>query len=203
MSAAAASGGRGTAVARSTERRWIADVEDDFGAWGEIYLDGERHVASLQYGPAPAFPRARTLPAGPASDDAVLVTCAYLSDPSSPWALQSLFLACIGACHERNVPAVEAFAVVHAAEAEFAERFLHHRTIFPRDFLADYGFAHAPQHRAGRAHAPRARRAPARDRGRARRTGRPACGRDHHRASRPRGAGVVRFPGTPGTQAYG
>ena len=71
----------------------------------------------------------------------MLVTCAYLSDPSSPWSLQSLFLACIGECHERRVTAIEAFAVVHAAEAEFAERFLHHRTIFPRDFLADYGFA--------------------------------------------------------------
>jgi hypothetical protein len=126
---------------RSVEkRRWIQDIEDEFGAWGEIYLDGDRHVASLQYGPAPAFPRARTLPAGPASDDAVLVTCAYLSDPSSPWSLQSLFLACIGACHERRVPAIEAFAFVHAPEAEFAERFLRHRTVFPRDFLADYGF---------------------------------------------------------------
>ena len=126
---------------RSTDkRRWIQGVEEEFGAWGEVYLDGDRHVASLQYAPAPAFPRARTLPAGPASDDAVLVTCAYLSDPSSPWSLQSLFLACIGACHERGLPAIEAFAFVHAAEAEFAERFLHHRTVFPRDFLADYGF---------------------------------------------------------------
>jgi len=123
------------------KRHWIQDIEDDFGAWGEVYLDGDRHVASLQYGPAAAFPRARTLPAGPASDDAVLVTCAYLSDPSSPWSLQSLFLACIGACHERRVTAIEAFAFVHAAEAEFAERFLGHRTVFPRDFLADYGFA--------------------------------------------------------------
>jgi hypothetical protein len=122
-------------------RRWIHDIEDDFGAWGEVYFDGDRHVASLQYGPAPAFPRARTLPAGPPSDDAVLVTCAYLSDPSSPWSLQSLFLACIGACHERRVTALEAFGVVHAPESEFAERFLQHRTIFPRDFLADYGFA--------------------------------------------------------------
>jgi hypothetical protein len=123
------------------KRGWIEDVEYDFGSWGEVYLDGDRHVASLQYGPAPAFPRARTLPAGPASDDAVLVTCAYLSDPSSPWALQSLFLACIGACHERNATALEAFGVVHAPEAEFAELFLRHRTIFPRDFLADYGFS--------------------------------------------------------------
>jgi hypothetical protein len=32
-------------------------------------------------------------------------------------------------------------SLLAAAEAEFAERFLHHRTIFPRDFLADYGFA--------------------------------------------------------------
>ena len=85
-------------------------------------------------------PARTTLPAGPASDDAVLVTCAYLWDPSSPWSLQSLFLACIGACHERRVPAIEAFGFVHAADAEFAERFLQHRTIFPRDFLADYGF---------------------------------------------------------------
>ena len=38
------------------------------------------------------------------------------------------------------MPAIEAFAFVHAAEAEFAARFLHHRTVFPRDFLADYGF---------------------------------------------------------------
>ena len=131
-----------TSGTRSLDKqRWIEDVEDDFGAWGEVYLDGDRHIASLQYGPAPAFPRARTLPAGPPSDDAVLVTCAYLSDPASPWSLQSLFLACIGACHERQVPALEAFAVVHAAEAELADRFLHHRTVFPRDFLVDYGFA--------------------------------------------------------------
>ena len=122
------------------KHRWVHETEEEFGSWGKVYVEDGRHVASLQYGPAPAFPRARTLPAGPASADAVLITCAYLSDPHSPWALQSLFLACIGACHERDVPAIEAFAFVHAAEAEFAERFLHHRTVFPRDFLADYGF---------------------------------------------------------------
>ena len=184
-SAAAASGGRERAGAASTSGAGSQDVEDDFGAWGEVYLDGDRHVASLQYGPAPAFPRARTLPAGPASDDAVLVTCAYLSDPSSPWSLQSLFLACIGACHERRVTAIEAFAVVHAAEAEFAERFLHHRTIFPRDFLADYGFATLRS--AGRVELMRLELGGLQpvDRGRARRAGRAARGGDHHRAARP------------------
>ena len=121
-------------------RRWIDDVESSFGAWGKLYVEDGVHIASLQYGPAPDFPRARTLPAGPASDDAVLVTCAYLTDPHSPWALQSLFLACISECRDRRLPAVEAFAFAHGSDAEFEERFLVHRTIFPRDFLADYGF---------------------------------------------------------------
>jgi len=120
--------------------RWIDEIEAGFGAWGKVYLDGDRHVASLQYGPAEAFPRARDLPAGPPSDDAVLVTCAYLADPMSPWALQGLFLACIGEARDRGAAAVEAFAHRYAPEEGFAARFLAHRTLFPRDFLADFGF---------------------------------------------------------------
>ena len=121
------------------KRRWIQGVEEIWTLGGG--LRRRRAACGLAAIRACAGVSARTsLPAGPASDDAVLVTCAYLSDPSSPWSLQSLFLACIGACHERALPAIEAFAFVHAAEAEFAERFLNHRTVFPRDFLADYGF---------------------------------------------------------------
>ena len=120
--------------------RWIEDVETEFGAWGALYVEDGRQVASLQYGPAAAFPRAVDMPAGPPSADAVLVTCAYLTDPTSPWALQSLFLACIGEARDRRASAVEAFAYRHAPDAAFATRFLVHRTIFPRDFLADFGF---------------------------------------------------------------
>ena len=130
------------AGARALDReRWADDVEERFGAWGKVYLEGARHVGSLQYGPADAFARAAALPAGPPSPDAVLVTCAYLSDRSSPWALQSLFLACLGECRDNARDAVEAFAYRYPAGEEFAGRFLTHRTIFPRDFLADLGFA--------------------------------------------------------------
>jgi hypothetical protein len=127
--------------AREADRgRWIGEVEERFGSWGKLYMDGERHVASLQYGPAQAFPRGASLPAGPPSGDAVLVTCSYISDPSSPWALQSLFLACLGESKDRGAAAVEAFAYVYEQRGDFESRFLHHRTIFPRDFLADLGF---------------------------------------------------------------
>jgi hypothetical protein len=127
--------------AREVDRpRWIEEFEGRYGSWGKLYLDGDRHVGSLQYGPAHAFPRGASMPAGPPSDDAVLVTCSYLSDPSSPWALQSLFLACLGESKDRGAPAVEAFAYVYEQREDFDARFLEHRTIFPRDFLADLGF---------------------------------------------------------------
>jgi hypothetical protein len=78
----------------------------------------------------------------------VLVTCAYLVDAHSPWVLQSLFLAAIGECRDRGLPALETFGYRYPSGEGFASRFLGHRTIFPADFLHDLGFH--PQRSAGR-----------------------------------------------------
>jgi hypothetical protein len=124
-----------------SKERWIERVEDEWGAWGTVYYDDDGSVlGSMQYGPAGLFPRADELPAGPASEDAVLVTCAYLVDQRSPWVMQSLFLAAIGDVRDRGGKALEAFAHRYAEGESFSERFLVHKTIFPRDFLADFGF---------------------------------------------------------------
>jgi hypothetical protein len=81
----------------AAKERWAERVEEDWGAWGTLYqAEGDRLVGFVQYGPSDQFPRGAELPAGPPSADAVLVTCAYLVDLSSPWVLQSLFLAAIG-----------------------------------------------------------------------------------------------------------
>ena len=127
---------------RSTDKRkWIRDAEDEWGAWGTVYQDdGGRLLGSMQYGPVELFPRARELPAGPASDDAVLVTCAYLTDPSRPWVMQSLFLTAIGDARDRGARALEAFAYRYPEGESQYERFQVHKTIFPRDFLSDFGF---------------------------------------------------------------
>ena len=140
------------------------DAEDEFGPWGKLYRDETGVIGLIQYGPAQEFPRAQTLPAGPPSRDAVLVTCAYLTDAQSPWVLQSLFLAAIGECRDRGRPALEAFAYRYPSGEDFATRFLGHRTIFPADFLADFGFHGRRSAGTDRAHAAR----PARDRARAR-----------------------------------
>ena len=121
--------------------RWRERVESEWGAWGTLYVDGDGHLlGSMQYGPAALFPRADELPAGPPSRDAVLVTCAYLADPSTPWVMQSLFLAAIGDARDRGAAALETFSYAYREGESMHERFLVHRTVFPRDFLADLGF---------------------------------------------------------------
>ena len=165
--------------------RWIEKLEDEFGAFGTVYYDSDgRVLGSMQYGPAAAFPRATELPAGPASDDAILVTCAYLVASSSPWVLQSLFLAAIGEARDRGARGLEAFSYRYPEGESAYERFRVHKTVFPQDFLADFGFevvrtSGRDQPLAPRARRPRARRGrraregAARGAGRIRRTG--AC----------------------------
>jgi hypothetical protein len=131
-----------TREGRSTDkRRWIEGAETSFGPWGTVYYDADgRVLGSMQFGPAELFPRAAELPAGPPSDDAVLVTCAYLIEQSSPWVLQSLFLAAIGDARDRGAKALETFAYRYREGESQYWRFQVHKTIFPADFLADFGF---------------------------------------------------------------
>ncbi len=125
----------------SDKERWIDKAEADWGAWGTVYYDDDgRVLGSMQYGPAQLFPRAAELPAGPPADDAVLVTCAYLVDAASPWVMQSLFLAAIGDAKDRGAKALETFAYQYPEGESLSERFLVHKTVFPRDFLSDFGF---------------------------------------------------------------
>ncbi len=119
----------------------MENVELEFGAFGTVYYDGDgRVLGSMKYGPAPLFPRAYELPGGPPSDDAMLVTCAYVLDESSPWVLQSLFLAAIGEARDRGAACVEAFSYRYEDGESAYERFRVHKTVFPADFLGDFGF---------------------------------------------------------------
>jgi len=54
--------------------------------------------------------------------------------------MQSLFLAAIGDARDRGAKALETFAYGYREGESMYERFLVHRTVFPRDFLADFGF---------------------------------------------------------------
>ena len=121
--------------------RWMETVETEYGAFGTVYYDGDgRVLGSMQHGPVEAFPRARELPGGPATPGAMLVTCAYLLAETSPWVLQSLFLAAIGEARDRGFAGLEAFSYRYPEGETAYERFRVHKTVFPQDFLADFGF---------------------------------------------------------------
>ena len=123
--------------------RWLERAEDEWGSWGVVYHDDDddgKLLGSMQFGPARLFPRAAELPAGPPSDDAVLVTCAYLVAGAAQWVEQSLFLAAIGEARDKGARALETFAYRYRDDTPAREKFLVHRTVFPRDFLADFGF---------------------------------------------------------------
>jgi hypothetical protein len=114
--------------------RWRDKAESDWGSWGTLYVDDDgRLLGSMQYGPVSLFPRALELPAGPPSPDAVLVTCAYLADPSMPWVMQSLFLGAIGDARDRGARALETFAYRYAeGESLSVSRPSHCASRFPR-----------------------------------------------------------------------
>jgi hypothetical protein len=121
--------------------KWADRIEDEWGAWGTLYFaENDRLLGFIQCGPVDHFPRGQDLPAGPPSEDAVLIACAYLVDLSSPWVIQSLFLSVIGEARDRGVKAIETFGYRYPEGESGYERFFVHRTIFPSDFLADFGF---------------------------------------------------------------
>ncbi len=130
---------RGNSTA--SKERWIERVEEEAGEWGTIYYDDDASVlGSMQYGPSGYFPRAADLPAGPPSEDAVLVTCAYLTHRAGEWVEKSLLLAAIGEARDQGAKALEAFAYRYPEGEKGIQRQLVHRTVFPREFLDDFGF---------------------------------------------------------------
>ena len=135
------------------------------------------------------------LPAGPPSPEAVLVTCAYVVDSATPWVMQSLFLAAIGDAKDRGAKALEAFAYRYPEGESTYERFLVHRTVFPSDFLADFGFRTVRVAGAGRARAARARRADPGARGHA---GAGLPGAEGGADAGARAAAALIEPGVPG-----
>ena len=54
--------------------------------------------------------------------------------------MQSLFLTAIGDARDKGARALEAFSYRYGDTDSTFERFQVHKTIFPRDFLADFGF---------------------------------------------------------------
>jgi hypothetical protein len=132
-----------TSTSSDVKARWVASFEEEHGAWGRILLDGDVFVGMLQYGPASAFPRARTLPTGPPRADGALLTCVFLDDADPVGALERLLLEALADLKSRDVPSVDAFATAIGEGAEAG-----HHTLLDHAQLERLGFS--PVRRRGK-----------------------------------------------------
>ena len=142
MSVTSASGGSPAAAASVDKERWIERIEGEFGAFGTVYYDNDgRVLGSMQYGPAPLFPRAQELPAGPPSrrgdPDHVRLRRRRVEPVGAPVALprRDRRGPRPGRRVGRGVLVSLPGGRVCATSASSC-----HKTVFPADFLADFGF---------------------------------------------------------------
>ncbi len=92
------------------KRKWIRGTEEEWGAWGTVYYD---------------------------DDGRLLGSMQYGPSDLFPRAAE---LTAIGDARDKGARALEAFAYRYGPGDSPYERFQVHKTIFPRDFLADFGF---------------------------------------------------------------
>jgi len=122
------------------KQSWSESFERRHGPFGRILRDGDRFRGMIQYGPSSAFPRALTLPAGPATRGAALVTCCFLEGDDPKGLCERLLLEALADVKSRGFRNVEAFALGYPDDVPTADRFVGHHTLFDRDFLASLGF---------------------------------------------------------------
>ena len=91
---------------------------DRGGSCGKLLFVGNAVVGYAQYAPAQFLPGAREYPAGPVSEDAVLLACLFIPKPKFRGrGLGSLFLeAILEELSARGIQAVETFARRGSAE---------------------------------------------------------------------------------------
>ena len=108
---------------------------------GTLYHgDDDRLLGFDAVGPSELLPRAHELRRVRRRRTPCSSRAPTSSISQTPWVMQSLFLTAIGEARDRGVKAIETFGYRYPEGETAYERFLVHRTIFPADFLADFGF---------------------------------------------------------------
>jgi GNAT superfamily N-acetyltransferase len=136
----------GEAVAE--KEAWLSRVLLEWGSCGRVlYVDGEA-VGYVCFAPAPFFPGAETLPTAPASEDAVLLSTAWVDPAHTGGGLGRMLMQGVmrDLVKRGGVRAVEAFGDVKAPRPR--EVAATGSCVLPADYLLRVGFkTHRPHPR--------------------------------------------------------
>jgi hypothetical protein len=119
---------------------WERRVTDAAGTFGKALVDDEAVLGWMQAAPAPLVPRAKSLPAGPPSADAWLITCVYLYDEEYLQGFQRLINELQADLKRREVAALEAFALCATLPADRFRGYLREINLFNHETLEGSGF---------------------------------------------------------------
>jgi hypothetical protein len=125
------------AAVRADWERQVTEAADTFG---KALVDDEAVLGWMQAAPAALVPRARRLPAGPASADAWLITCVYLYDEEYLQGFQRLLNELQADLKRRKVVALEAFALCATVPADRFRGYLREINLFNHEILEGNGF---------------------------------------------------------------
>lgn len=115
-------------------------MEAEAGFFGRALLDDAAVIGWMQVAPAGLLARARSLPAGPPSADAYVLTCSYFYDDEYLHGFQRLLQEVEASLKHRKVAALEAFGLRRARPEGAFRAYLRELNLFHPDVLEGSGF---------------------------------------------------------------
>ncbi len=94
------------------KRAWLRRVREEWGSCGKFLIIDDKAVGYAQYAPARFFPGVEACPAGPVSEDAVLISCLFIPEEEHRGRGHgsALLAAVLDELRGRDIAAVETFA---------------------------------------------------------------------------------------------
>jgi hypothetical protein len=130
----------GVVPAPGLRRTWERDVEGETGFFGRALLEDGAVVGWMHTAPARLLPRTGSLPAGPPSTDAFVLTCAYFYDEDYLRGFHFLLQELTASLKHRRVEALEAFGLDRAASGDPFRGYIRELNLFHPEVLEGDGF---------------------------------------------------------------
>ncbi len=119
---------------------WERDAEAETGFFGRALLEDGAVVGWMHTAPARLLPRALSLPAGPPSADAYVLTCAYFYDEDYLRGFHFLLQEITASLKHRRVKALEAFGLDKAGVGDPFRGYVRELNLFHPEVLEGDGF---------------------------------------------------------------
>ena len=123
-----------------TRLDWEREAEAEAGFFGRALLEDDAVIGWMHAAAARLVRRAHSLPAGPPSQDAYVLACAYFYDEDYLRGFQFLLQELEASLKHRRVAALEAFGLRRKGQADPFRGYIRELNLFHPDVLEGGGF---------------------------------------------------------------